>query len=142
MREELEATAAAAEGRSDHAHRAGTGSVALVDLLASWPDAPVEASTSGRTTNTALYAFDAIPRCLDERDPPHLAVPWLNVYDTRDFLSFVAEPSFRRTDGLASVVDLRVHTGKDFPRSHSAYWGDLPCGRPSPPRSRGAGPSA
>ena len=58
----------------------------------------------------------------DEADPPRLAVPWLNVYDSRDFLSFVAEPLFRRSDGLASVVDLRVHSGQDFPASHSAYW--------------------
>ena len=58
----------------------------------------------------------------DEADPPHLPVPWLNIYDTRDFLSFLAEPLFRRTDGLASVVDLRVRSGSDFPKSHSAYW--------------------
>ena len=70
-----------------------------------------------------LYAFDAIPSMpYDEADPPHLPVPWLNIYDSRDFLSFVAEPLFRRSDGLASVVDLRVHSGRDFPRSHSAYW--------------------
>ncbi len=35
---------------------------------------------------------------------------------------YVAEPLFRRSDGLASVVDLRVRSGRDFPRSHSAYW--------------------
>ena len=70
-----------------------------------------------------LYTFDAIPSMpYDEADPPHLPVPWLNIYDSRDFLSFVAEPLFRRSDGLASVVDLRVHSGRDFPRSHSAYW--------------------
>jgi hypothetical protein len=34
----------------------------------------------------------------------------------------VAEPIFRRSDGVASVVDLRVDSGKDFPRSHSSYW--------------------
>ena len=58
----------------------------------------------------------------DEASPPHLAVPWLNIYDSRDFLSFLAEPLFRRSDGLASVVDLRVRSGKDFPKSHGAYW--------------------
>ena len=123
LREELEATAAAADGRTGPARRAEPGRVALVDLLASWPDAPVEACVTVGSQAPLLYAFDAIPSMpYDERDPPHLAVPWLNVYDTRDFLSFVAEPSFRRTDGLASVVDLRVRTGKDFPKSHSAYW--------------------
>ena len=34
----------------------------------------------------------------------------------------MAEPLFRRSDGRASVVDLRVHSGLDFPKSHGAYW--------------------
>jgi hypothetical protein len=123
LREELEATAAAAHGATVLPVGLSLGGVALVDLLASWPDAPVEACVTVGSQAPLLYAFDAIPSMpYDERDPPHLAMPWLNVYDTRDFLSFVAEPSFRRTDGLASVVDLRVRTGKDFPAAHSAYW--------------------
>ena len=125
LRQELDATATVArrEGRIVLPVGLSLGGVALVDLLASWPDAPIEACVTVGSQAPLLYAFDAIPSMpYDERDPPHLAVPWLNVYDTRDFLSFVAEPSFRRTDGLASVVDLRVRTGKDFPKSHSAYW--------------------
>jgi hypothetical protein len=99
------------------------GGIALVDLLASWPEAPVEACVTVGSQAPLLYTFDAIPSMpYDEIDPPHLPVPWLNIYDTRDFLSFLAEPLFRRTDGLASVVDLRVQSGKDFPRSHSGYW--------------------
>ena len=62
-------------------------------------------------------------RCRTTRPTrPTCAVPWLNIYDSRDFLSFLAEPLFRRSDGLASVVDLRVRSGKDFPKSHGAYW--------------------
>jgi len=99
------------------------GGIALVDLLASWPGAPVEACVTVGSQAPLLYTFDAIRSMpYDEAAPPHLPVPWLNVYDSRDFLSFVAEPLFRRSDGLASVVDLRVHSGKDFPKSHSAYW--------------------
>jgi len=99
------------------------GGIALIDLLASWPAAPVEACVTLGSQAPLLYTFDAIPSLpYDEADPPRLPVPWLNVYDSRDFLSFVAEPLFRRSDGLASVVDLRVHSGKDFPKSHSAYW--------------------
>ena len=123
LRGELEAAAAGADGRPVLPVGLSLGGVALVDLLASWPEAPVQACVTVGSQAPLLYAFDAIPSMpYDERDPPHLAMPWLNVYDTRDFLSFVAEPSFRRTDGLASVVDLRVRTGKDFPASHSAYW--------------------
>ena len=99
------------------------GGIALVDLLASWPDAPVEACVTVGSQAPLLYTFDAIPSMpYDEASPPYLPVPWLNVYDSRDFLSFLAEPLFRRSDGLASVVDLRVHSGLDFPKSHSAYW--------------------
>jgi hypothetical protein len=130
LREELERA-------SDAAHAAGSGPVlpvalslggiALIDLLADWPDAPVEACVTVGSQAPLLYTFDALPALpYDEVDPPHLDVPWLNIYDSRDFLSFVAEPLFRRRDGLASVVDLRVHSGKDFPKSHSAYW-ELPA---------------
>ena len=94
-----------------------------MDLLGAWPEAPVEACVTIGSQAPLLYTFDAIPSMpYDEADPPHLPVPWLNIYDTRDFLSFLAEPLFRRSDGLASVVDLRVRSGKDFPKSHGAYW--------------------
>jgi hypothetical protein len=123
LKTELTRAAIAARGRPVLPVGLSLGGIALVDLLASWPEAPVEACVTVGSQAPLLYTFDAIPSLpYDEAEPPHLAVPWLNVYDTRDFLSFVAEPLFRRTDGLASVVDLRVHSGKDFPRSHSSYW--------------------
>ena len=120
---ELTAAAKAARGRPVLPVALSLGGIALVDLLASWPEAPVEACVTVGSQAPLLYTFDAIPSMpYDEADPPHLTVPWLNIYDTRDFLSFLAEPLFRRTDGLASVVDLRVRSGRDFPKSHSAYW--------------------
>jgi hypothetical protein len=123
LRRELEGAARAARGRPVLPVAASLGGIALVDLLASWPEAPVEACVTVGTQAPLLYTFDAIPALpYHEADPPHLDVPWLNIYDTRDFLSFLAEPLFRRRDGLASVVDLRVRSEKDFPRSHSAYW--------------------
>jgi hypothetical protein len=126
LREELSKANRAARGKPILPVGLSLGGIALVDLVAGWPAAPVEACVTVGSQAPLLYAFDAFPSMpYDEADPPHLAVPWLNVYDSRDFLSFVAEPLFRRSDGLASVVDLRVHSGRDFPRSHSAYW-DLP----------------
>lgn len=123
LRTELRHAADAAPGRPILPVGLSLGGIALVDLLASWPEAPVEACVTVGSQAPLLYTFDAIPSLrYDEADPPHLPVPWLNVYDSRDFLSFVAEPLFRRSDGLASVVDLRVHSGKDFPKSHGAYW--------------------
>ena len=123
LRDELERTVAGARGKPVLPVALSLGGIALVDLLAAWPDAPVEACVTIGSQAPLLYAFDAIPALrYDEADPPHLAVPWLNIYDTRDFLSFLAEPLFRRSDGVASVVDLRVSSGKDFPKSHGAYW--------------------
>jgi len=123
LKAELTRAAIAARDRPVLPVGLSLGGIALVDLLASWPEAPVEACVTVGSQAPLLYTFDAIPSLpYDEAEPPHLPVPWLNVYDSRDFLSFVAEPLFRRTDGLASVVDLRVRSGKDFPRSHSSYW--------------------
>ena len=123
LQEELGKASRGGRGRPVLPVGLSLGGIALVDLVAAWPDAPVEACVTVGSQAPLLYTFDAIPSLpYDEADPPHLPVPWLNVYDSRDFLSFVAEPLFRRTDGLASVVDLRVHSGKDFPRSHSSYW--------------------
>ena len=123
LRDELATAARADRDRTVLPVGLSLGGIALVDLIGSWPDAPIEACVTVGSQAPLLYTFDAIPSLpYDEADPPHLSVPWLNVYDTRDFLSFVAEPLFRRTDGLASVVDLRVQSGRDFPRSHSAYW--------------------
>ena len=127
LRRELSKAAKAARGRPILPVGLSLGGIALVDLVASWADAPVDACVTVGSQAPLLYTFDAIPSLpYDEADPPRLPVPWLNVYDSRDFLSFVAEPLFRRTDGLASVVDLRVQSGRDFPRSHSAYW-ELPA---------------
>jgi hypothetical protein len=126
LRTELSTAARAAGDRPVLPVALSLGGIALVDLLASWPEAPVEACVTVGSQAPLLYTFDAITSMpYDEADPPRLPVPWLNVYDSRDFLSFVAEPLFRRSDGLASVVDLRVSSGKDFPKSHSSYW-ELP----------------
>jgi hypothetical protein len=127
LRNELTKAGKSARGKTVLPVGLSLGGIALVDLVASWAEAPVEACVTIGSQAPLLYTFDAIPSLeYDEADPPRLPVPWLNVYDSRDFLSFVAEPLFRRTDGLATVVDLRVQSGRDFPRSHSAYW-ELPA---------------
>jgi hypothetical protein len=123
LQSELTKAAAGAHGRPVLPVALSLGGVALIDLLCEWPEAPVEACVTVGSQAPLLYTFDAIPSLpYDEAVPPAIAVSWLNVYDSRDLLSFVAEPLFRRSDGLASVVDLRVRSGKDFPKSHSAYW--------------------
>jgi hypothetical protein len=123
LKAELLRAVASARGRPVLPVALSLGGIALIDLLASWPEAPVEACVTVGSQAPLLYTFDAIPSMpYDETDPPYLPVSWLNIYNTRDFLSFLAEPLFRRTDGLASVVDLQVRSGRDFPKSHSSYW--------------------
>jgi hypothetical protein len=123
LKEELTRAAEAAGDRPILPVALSLGGIALVDLLAGWPEAPIQACVTVGSQAPLLYTFDAIPAMpYNEASPPFLPVPWLNIYDSRDFLSFVAEPLFRRTDGRASVVDLRVRSGLDFPKSHSAYW--------------------
>lgn len=43
---------------------------------------------------------------------------WLNLYDPRDLLSFVASPVFPG----ARIFDQDIHSGQPFPHSHGAYW--------------------
>lgn len=52
----------------------------------------------------------------DERLPPNFP-QWLNIYDMRDFLSYIGAGIFGHR-----VTDLEVDNKQPFPRSHSAYW--------------------
>ncbi|MCX5336790.1 alpha/beta fold hydrolase [Streptomyces sp. NBC_00140] len=56
--------------------------------------------------------------------PPGAILPpgfpdWLNIYDRKDLLSYLAEPVF---PGDPRVTDHEVHSRQPFPVSHSAYW--------------------
>ncbi|QIJ65316.1 hypothetical protein [Streptomyces sp. JB150] len=56
--------------------------------------------------------------------PPRAALPpgfpdWLNIYDRRDLLAYLAEPVFPDDD---RVTDHEVRSRQPFPVSHSAYW--------------------
>lgn len=43
--------------------------------------------------------------------------PWVNVYDPRDLLAYLAEPVFGE-----AAEDLEIRSGAPFPRAHSAYF--------------------
>ena len=51
--------------------------------------------------------------------PEHFPKKWLNIYDLRDFLSYVGDCS-----GLfpGKMTDVRVDNHQPFPEAHSAYW--------------------
>src|SRR5260221_749131 len=79
LKTELTKAAQAAGGRPVLPMALSLGGIALVDLLASWPDAPVEACVTVRSQAPLLYTFNAIPSMpYDEASPPFLPVPWLN----------------------------------------------------------------
>jgi hypothetical protein len=87
LRNELVAAARAAAGRPILPVGLSLGGIAMVDLIAAWPQAPVDACVTVGSQAPLLYAFDAIPSLrYDEADPPRLRVPWLYVYDSRELL--------------------------------------------------------
>jgi len=64
-----------------------------------------------------LYEIDAL-QTLNFGDslPTHFP-KWLNIYDLRDFLSYVGEGVFPER-----VVDVKVNNKQPFPEAHGAYW--------------------
>jgi hypothetical protein len=64
--------------------------------------------------------MDAL-QCLPFGQPlPSHFPQWLNIYDPRDFLSYVAAKVFPSSS--RAIVDVEVDNRQPFARSHSAYW--------------------
>lgn len=64
-----------------------------------------------------LYEIDALQTLnFGESLPKHFP-QWLNIYDLRDFLSYVGEGVFPER-----VVDVKVNNKQPFPEAHGAYW--------------------
>lgn len=64
-----------------------------------------------------LYEIDALQTLnFGESLPKHFP-EWLNIYDLRDFLSYVGEGVFPER-----VVDVKVNNKQPFPETHGAYW--------------------
>ncbi len=96
------------------------GGIACVDLLN-------EQNLSNRVTTliTAgsqapfLYEMNALASLpLKESLKSWFPKRWLNIYDPRDFLSYLARGVFHGPE----IEDLRVDNREPFPQSHSAYW--------------------
>ena len=101
------------------------GGVAAVDWLAStdyaeeYGDAPpVKHLITAGSQSPYFYEIDAlVSRPFGAGLPDSFPKKWLNFYDRRDFLSFIADPAF---PGRAR--DVEVDNGQAFPESHGAYW--------------------
>lgn len=92
------------------------GGIACVDLLVSeWIDISLLVTVGSQAP--FLYEINAL-QSLPHGAPLPAAFPkWLNIYDLRDFLSYVGAGVFP-----GRVIDVPVDNRQTFPASHSAYW--------------------
>lgn len=99
------------------------GGIACVETLIESHQPSVKLLVTVGSQAPHLYELDALSTLRfdgtakpEDRLPSHFP-RWLNVFDTRDFASFVGREIFG-----ARVTDLRVNNRLPFPQSHSGYW--------------------
>jgi len=93
------------------------GSIACVDLLVQETIPSVKLLVTVGSQVSFFYEIGALNGlAYGETLPPHFPV-WLNIYDLRDFLSYICGKVFPN-----GVQDVQVDSKQPFPRSHSAYW--------------------
>nr|WBO82134.1 alpha/beta hydrolase [Streptomyces sp. SBE_14.2] len=99
------------------------GGIALVDTLAlaarRGRALPVRLLVTVGSQAPFLHELGALAGLEPGSALPEGFPEWLNIYDRRDMLSYLAEPLFG--DG-ARVTDHEVRSRQPFPVSHSAYW--------------------
>lgn len=101
------------------------GGIACVDLLIEQPEPGVKLLITAGSQAPYFHEIGALHSLpFDEKAQPQNRLPaspkfpdWLNIYDPRDFLSFVGDELFG-----ARVRDVCVDNGLPFPDSHSGYW--------------------
>jgi hypothetical protein len=97
------------------------GGIASVDLLIACNPGVDRLITVGSQA-PYLYEMNALSSLPFKDVPPDQRLPayfpgWVNVYDPRDMLSYLAHPLFG-----TRAEDIPVDNGKPFPNSHTAYW--------------------
>lgn len=100
------------------------GGVACVDLFAQQDhSARVAALVTVGSQAPFLYEMDALVSLpVGRRLPAFFPGRWLNAYDPRDPLAYVARPVFQ--DGR--ITDRAFDTRRPLLRAHSAYWDHAP----------------
>ncbi|MCI0336110.1 MAG: hypothetical protein L0226_00900 [Acidobacteria bacterium] len=99
------------------------GGIACVDLLILHALPQVELLITVGSQAPVLYEMNALvskPFEVNKETPlpEHFPRRWLNIYDPRDFLSYVARGVFHGP----SITDERVDNGQPFPQAHTSYW--------------------
>ncbi|MCL6749681.1 hypothetical protein KBT16_01290 [Nostoc sp. CCCryo 231-06] len=93
------------------------GGIACVDLLVQQQLSQVELLVTVGSQAPFLYEINALYSLEYGQLLPEHFPEWLNIYDLRDFLSYVGKKIFPDR-----VQDVRVDSRQPFPRSHGAYW--------------------
>jgi hypothetical protein len=96
------------------------GGIACVDLLIEYDlrDKVKQLITVGSQA-PFFYEIDALQTLSFGEGLPDHFPKWLNIYDLRDFLSYVGN-----REGLfpGRLIDVEVDNRQPFPEAHSAYW--------------------
>lgn len=99
------------------------GGIMLVDLLSRQREVPLPVSSLITVGSQApmLFKFDALGsiRPGPGRSAGTPFVPWLNIFDRSDLLSFCAARAF---PGATGIEDYEHASGSSFPEAHSAYF--------------------
>ncbi|WP_298910761.1 hypothetical protein [uncultured Nostoc sp.] len=93
------------------------GGIACVDLLVQQQLSQVELLVTVGSQAPFLYEINALYSLEYGQLLPEHFPQWLNIYDLRDFLSYVGNRIFPDR-----VQDVRVDSRQPFSRSHGAYW--------------------
>lgn len=92
------------------------GGIVCLDLLATEP-LPVHCLITVGTAGPLFHELDAMHGLRAGEPLPEHFPNWANIYDPRDFLSYIGSGLFN-----AKITDVEVDNGQPFPRCHSAYW--------------------
>jgi hypothetical protein len=95
------------------------GGIACVDMLVLDLVPQVKRLVTVGSQAPFLYEIGALVSLEFPNPLPDHFPRWLNIYDSRDLLSYVGEGLFP-----GRVTDVAVDNGQPFPQSHSAYWGN------------------
>lgn len=94
------------------------GGIILVDLLSAEGAPRPNLLVTAGSQAPLLATFGALAPLGAPGSPPPFQ-PWLNIYDRRDLLSFVAAPVWPAESG---ITDYEVDLGVGFPDSHGASY--------------------
>jgi hypothetical protein len=122
VREYLAAAIRALEGRGPVVVLGHSlGGIVAVDLLAGRSAAgpPVDLLVTVGSQAPLLYELDALPSRPYGTGLPAAFPRWLNVYDRRDLLSYLAAGAFA---GDSRITDVPVDNRQPVSAAHSAYW--------------------